>query len=260
MLGRTLAEIAAEKAGIVKPGCTVVSADQADEVEKVITDVCAARGARLLKVGKDITWLTVRSSADRQSCRVQTRNGEFHLTIPLLGEHQLENAACAVAALEVLASKGATLPKVDVQRGFAAVNWPGRLQVLRKDPWLICDGAHNVDSAAKLVSAIRRHFIFDRGILVIGISVDKDVDGMVQQLAPGFQEVIVARSKHPRSAPPEMIAGKFESHGFRPKICSSVLEAIEVSLSEAKREDLICITGSLFVVGEALTWRDKAKV
>jgi dihydrofolate synthase/folylpolyglutamate synthase len=148
VLGNTLAEIAGEKAGIIKPGAVVVSSPQADEAARVIERVCQERGARLVRVGTDISWELTRFDATHQSLRVKGRLGVYDLTIPLVGEYQLENATVAVGCLETLAEKGYHVTPDAIEAGMARVDWPGRLQVLREHPCVVADGAHNPYSAA----------------------------------------------------------------------------------------------------------------
>ena len=254
VLGTTLEAIAAEKAGIIKQGSTVVVAPQVDAVDAVIARICQEKGAYLIRVGRDIVWEAGESSFGRQRCRVSGRTAEYNLDLPLLGEHQIENAACAIGALEVLVEKGGRLSTEDIVQGLAAVDWPGRLQVLRSEPWLVCDGAHNVDSAAKLCHALKRLFPFRDATLVMGTSSDKDIAGMVATLAPLFKTVVVTKSKHPRSAPVEALAREFYKHGITVVTAETAAEAVEHALSAAKPSDLVCVTGSLFVVGEVLAW------
>lgn len=254
VLGNTLEKIAAEKAGIIKRGVAVVSASQVPGVDAVIAETCRQSDAPLIRVGADVLWHGGDFDSRWQEVTVAGRQGEHCFRIPLLGEHQLENAACAVAALEVLVERGARIGEQQIAAGMSRVQWPGRLQVLRELPWVVCDGAHNADSAAKLKSALRRYFPYREAILVLGTSGDKDIQGMVRELAPAFREVIVARSRHPRSAAVDMLSAEFRRHGVEASKASSVAEAVEAALSRAAPEDLVCVTGSLFLVGEALEW------
>jgi len=254
VLGDTLEKIAAEKAGIIKRGVSVVSAVQTAGVDAVVAETCRRLDAPLIKAGKDVRWRAADFDSKGQRLTVLGRNGEYRFGIPLLGEHQLENAACAVAALEVLAQRGARISAQDIANGMSRVQWPGRLQVLQERPWLVCDGAHNADSAAKLKAALSRHFSYRRAILVIGASGDKDIEGMVRELTSAFQRVIVVKSLHPRSASTDRLAREFRQYGVEPVQASSAGEAVCAGLSEALPEDLICVAGSLFLVGEVLEW------
>lgn len=245
-LGTTLAEIAREKAGIIKPGASVVCSPQPAEVEAVIAGACAEKGARLISLGREVTWHKVSADLRGQSLQVKARR-KYDLTIPLLGEHQLENAAAAVAALEVLG-----VPEGAIAQGLATVCWPGRLQVLRQNPLLVVDGAHNAYSARRLREAVEGYFDFDRLIIIIGTSSDKDIAGIVEGLAPLGDEVVVTRSRHPRATDPSLIVAELAGRGVGAEVAEGVGEAVSRALTKAKSKDLILATGSLFVVAEVI--------
>lgn len=252
VLGHTLAEIAREKAGIIKPGCVVVSAPQRPEAAIVIAEVCRQQRARLVKVGRDISWGKVSASLKGQSFELWGRTGSYDLSIPLLGDYQLENAATAVAALEELAALGATISADSIAEGLKKVSWPGRLQILGRRPLVVGDGAHNPYSAQKLRQAVAQYFKFGRCILVLGTSLDKDISGIAQEMAPLASQVIVTRSQHPRAASPSVVAAEFACRGVQAEVTQSTGEAINLARSMAKKTDLILVTGSLFVVAEAI--------
>jgi dihydrofolate synthase/folylpolyglutamate synthase len=252
VLGNTLAEIAAEKAGIIKPGSTVVISPQSDEAAGVIRETCRIYGAQLVTVGNDVTWQGLGFDLDRQLLRVKGRRDIYELSIPLLGQHQLGNAATAVAALEVLADKGFNVSREDIATGLKRVSWPGRLQILSRHPLLVVDGAHNIGAARQLAQSIPQYFNFERAILVIGTSYDKDVAGIVSELFPLFDKVIVTRSRHPRAMAPAPLATEFARHGVKAQIAEDVPSALSRALALAGEKDLVCVAGSLFVVGEAM--------
>ena len=254
VLGDTLAKIATEKAGIIKPGGTVVCAAQPPEAEEVIAGACRRKGAVLVSVGRDVAWQAGESSHSGQSFRLRGLRKEYDLFIPLLGEFQLDNAAVAVACLEVLAGAGAAITPATIAAGLAGVRWPGRLQVLREKPLFIVDGAHNADSALKLKKALRQYFACDRAILIVGTSKDKDMAGMVAELAGITSEVIVTRSVNPRATSTDVLAAEFVKWGSRPAITEDVAAAVDLALEKAGPGDLICATGSLFVVAEATAY------
>jgi len=257
VLGDSLGKIAYEKAGIIKPGSVVVSSPQPKEVVPVIDDVCHQRKARLIQVGTEVAWHKMSSDLCHQSFTVGGKMGTHHITIPLLGDYQVENAATAVAALEVLASLGFSITAEDIARGLAQVDWPGRFQILRRQPIVLADGAHNVASIRRLVENIKTYFDYDQLFLVIGISCDKDISGMVKELVSLSPQVVVTRSSHPRAASPSAVAAEFVSQGIEPKLSENVLQALSQTLSLADKEDLICVTGSLFIVAEALNYFSK---
>ncbi len=252
VLGDTLAEIAAEKAGIVKKGGTVVSAPQAAEAAAVIERSCLAAGARLIRVGKDVTWQRLGFKEASQSLSVQGRFGRYDIDIPLLGRHQLDNAATAVAVLEVIAEAGLKVDKAAIQKGMANVDWPGRLQVVSRRPLIVLDGAHNVDSARKLRQALEEYFKFDRALLILGLSADKDLAGIAAELAPLFREAIVTRSPHPRAMASDPIRAELARLGTHVSMAENVGAALELARGRSGATDLICVTGSLFIVAEAL--------
>jgi len=252
VLGDTLQAIAAEKCGIIKPESMVVTSPQPPEAAGVIKQVCGECGAKLLTVGKDITWRGLSFDLDGQRLRVQGRRDSYELSISLLGDHQLVNAATAVAALEVLADKGFDIAKESVAKGLARVNWPGRFQVLRRRPLLIVDGSHNVGAARSLKQSIGQYLDYERAILVMGTSQDKDIASLVAELAPLFDQVIVTRSRHPRALAPAPLAAEFARQGLKARIAEDVPSALSQALALAGDKDLVCVAGSLFVVGEAM--------
>ena len=249
VLGEDLTQIAAEKAGIIKPGTLTVVAPQRPDVVRVIEEFCHRRGSRLLRVGEQVVWREREVNPLWQSAEISGLRDNYEIRLPLLGEHQLENAAMAVAVLETLG-----LPPDAITTGLARVSWPGRLEVLAREPWLIADGAHNADSAAKLVKALKRHFRFAQAILIFAASGDKDIRGMVKELAPFFDPVIITRSRHPRAADPLKLAREFENGHVQAQVTENVEQALAEAQALAGKEDLICVTGSLFVVAEARSW------
>ncbi|MDY6917262.1 MAG: folylpolyglutamate synthase/dihydrofolate synthase family protein [Chloroflexota bacterium] len=246
VLGDSLAKIAREKAGIVKAGVPVVVSPQRCEAGEVIEEVCREKGARLVSVGRDVTWERLSSDMNGQTFDVAGRLGRYRLTIPLLGDHQLENASAAVGALEVLG-----VAPEHIVAGLARVKWPGRLEVLRERPLFLVDGAHNDDSAMRLKNAIERHLSFDHLILILGVSSDKNMPGIVKELAPVCSLVIATRSRHARALEPSVLVAEVEKHGVEASVADSVSSAVERALRDAGPGDLICATGSLFVVAEA---------
>lgn len=252
VLGNALAEIAAEKAGIIKPGSMVVTSPQPDEVAQVIEKTCLDCQAGLVRVGSDVVWQSRGFDSNRQLLRVKGKLGSYKLSIPLLGYYQLENVATAVAALEVLAGKGFNISRDSIISGLAQVSWPGRFQILSHHPLLVVDGAHNPDSARKLKQSLVQYFDFHRAILVIGVSSDKDIAGIVSELVPLFDKVIVTRSRHPRAMALEPLIAAFRRRGVEAQAVEAVSEALSLALNMAGARDLVCVTGSLFVVAEAV--------
>ncbi|MFP3879359.1 MAG: bifunctional folylpolyglutamate synthase/dihydrofolate synthase [Dehalococcoidia bacterium] len=254
ILGNTLGEIAREKAGIVKPGCWVVLSPQPEEAAMAINDICHKRKAKVVQVGKEITWHKTGGDLSHQSLTVKGRANDYQVSVPLLGDYQLENAAAAVAALEMLSSMGFTISAIDIAQGLARVHWPGRFHILQQNPTVLVDGAHNVSSMRALVRNVRAYFGHKRTLLVFGTSTDKDVPGIVNELVSLSPRVIVTRALQSRAAAPSTLTDEFSKRGIHAETSQTVPEAISRALSEAGEADLVCVTGSLFVVGETLDY------
>jgi len=263
VLGDSVARIAAEKSGIIKPGSVVVLAPQPDEVVPVIQEACRRQQAELVMVGRDVTWHSLGFDGKQQLLEITGKSSQYRersiykIRLPLLGYYQMENAASAVAALEVLAERGFAISRDSIVNGLAQASWPGRFQVLRRRPRLVVDGAHNPDAARKLRLSLSQYFEFSRSILIMGASGDKNVAGVVSELVPLFDEVIVTRSGHPRAMEVTRLRAIFEGHGIEAQMTETVPEALSLAMSRAEAQDLICVSGSLFVVAEAISWLNR---
>jgi dihydrofolate synthase/folylpolyglutamate synthase len=260
-LGPTLTSIATEKVGVFRPGRLAVSAAQPAEALSVVERAADGRGAVLELVGREWDWRPDASPDQGQApCRgsftIEGPRGRFAgLTTPLLGRHQRENATAAVAlATRALSNIGATAANVQaaVTLGLAEVRWPGRLQVVRERPWLVVDGAHNGDSAVRLAEALADCFHAGRRHLVFGTSAGKDVSRMLDALLPVVSTVTLARSHHERSASLDALTQTLAERGVTAVTVPEVREAVDRALAQAAPDDLVIVTGSLFVVGEVL--------
>jgi dihydrofolate synthase/folylpolyglutamate synthase len=258
ILGNSIARIAAEKAGIIKAGCIVVNAPQVDDATQVIKQVCRQQRAKLIQVGQDVTWHKTSGDLYGQTLTVFTKSGHYDLNIPLLGDHQLENAAAALAVIEALISFRTGISFQNIAHGFSQVSWPGRLQILNREPTIVVDGAHNAYSMNKLVGAVKEYFDYKRCFVIFGTSCDKDISGMAQELQPLSNHFIITSSSHPRAAPISLVAEKFNTLGVKATAVGNVTEALSKALALAKKTDLILITGSLFVVAEAIDYITKS--
>ena len=254
ILGNTLEEIAREKAGIIKSGCWVVISPQPEEATSVIGVTCREKKAKLVQIGKDVTLHKISGDLHHQSLVIEGRTSKYQVKIPLLGDFQLENAATAVAALEILASQGFAISTADIVQGLAQVKWPGRFQILQQHPIVLVDGAHNVASMKRLVDNIKAYFAHKRIFLVFGTSCDKDIPGIINELVPLSPQVIVTQASHSRAAPLSTLVAEFAKQGIESKTGETVAKAISRALSLAGRTNVICVTGSLFVVAEALDY------
>jgi len=257
VLGDTLPAIAREKAGIIKPGVPVVSAPQEPEALAVLREVCAVQRAELMVAGEQsLRWARLDSSAAGRTQRfsLQGLNAMYpDLELPLLGEHQLVNAGVAVGVVELLQRQGAPIPSQAIREGLAATSWPGRLQVVRERPWLVLDAAHNCDSARALRQALGQHFAYDRLVVIFGMYADKDAAAFAAELFPAASLVLVARTaNNPRAAEPEDLAAQITPFCAEVRTQPSVAAALKEAQTQARATDLICVTGSVAFVGEAM--------
>ncbi|MDD5311590.1 MAG: bifunctional folylpolyglutamate synthase/dihydrofolate synthase [Dehalococcoidia bacterium] len=251
ILGETLEQIAAEKAGIIKRGCTVISAPQERQVAAVIERKCRELKAPLIMVGKDIKWRRTGGSPDGQNFKLSGMAGNYDLGIPLLGEYQLENAALAVSALKILVKNGAAIEYADIVRGLRNVKWPARFQILKNSPLVIADGAHNPYSLTQVIRSIGKFFSYKKAAVVFGSSADKDIRGMAQVLAGFVHRIILTQAHHPRAATTDNLERIFKAAGVPVIKEPDPEKAIAGALAEADKEDLILITGSLFLAAGA---------
>ncbi len=250
ILGDTLGQIAFEKAGIIKPGSTVVIAPQEPEAASAIDEVCQRLNARVIQVGRDVTWELIAADSQGQEFIVRGRLGDYRSTTPLLGTHQLINGATAVAALEVLREQGHDIPDAAIAQGFANVSWPCRMEVLADSPTIMADGAHNLSSMETLLDSLPRYMGQRRLILIAGFSRDKSIKDMVRCIGTHDPVVFATASRHPRSLAAEDVAGLFVRQGMSAVSCASPADALRAAMEAANDDDLVLATGSLFVAAE----------
>ncbi len=254
VLGDTIPLIAAEKAGIIKDGIPVVVALQDSEAMDTIQRTAAERGSPIVDVGSTLAWQPRSSDLDGQTFTVHGLRDIYEVVLPLIGEHQQENAATAIAAAETLAAGGHALSKENILDGLQNVRWPGRFQVLRREkPLVIADGAHNPYSMRRLVEALVKHVDCEHLFVVFGAVSGHSALGMLEELAALDPTVIAVQSRHPKAATVEEIVEAAQAAGV-----SVVMEyggvgiATRRALSLATNEDAVIGTGSLSVVGEMI--------
>lgn len=234
-LGHALKDIAREKCGIIKRTVPTVVAYQPPEVMDVIRRICDDVGSPLILATPD---------------QVETKLG-------LLGEHQRQNAACAVEAAEVLAGAGFRIS--DVEKALEKTSWPGRLEVVSEKPRVILDSAHNVAGAETLASYVRSAIPRENAILILGVLADKDIDGIVRQLAPQFKEVVFTRAPSSRAASPKDLAAAARSSKVEISMEEDVPAALKHTIKRMKAGDTLVVSGSMTVVGEAKAYFVKLK-
>ena len=249
ILGDTIAQVATEKAGIIKSAAPVVAAPQPPEALAVIERAAAAAGAPLVRAGHEVTVKVRDHDLSGQNIRVETATRSYDVRLPLLGAHQAENAAVAVAAVEAL---GLGLPERAYVEGLAAVRWDGRFQLLRSAPYVVVDGAHNPSSMSRLCETVRDYVAPERTVVLFGCSADKDLDAMAAELAKIAASAVVCASRHPRAVRPERVAEAFRRAGIEAVEAPDVGAALHAAQAQAGPADLVLVTGSLFVVAEAL--------
>ena len=254
ILGDTHEAIAREKAEIIKSNRPVVLAPQLPEARAVFEYVAAGREAPIESVGCDIHLKRKDWNIDGQTFDLTTRSAYYpDLFLSLLGEHQAINAATAVGCIERIRQEGYKVPRTSIYDGLKEVRWAGRMQVVGQSPVILLDGAHSPTSAEALCTAIREVFCYRRLILVVGLMRDKDLQAIGKILCPFADEIITTQAfNNPRVTSAEEIAGAWSEIGANFHVCPSVHEAIPLAQSIATTSDLICIAGSIYIVGEAM--------
>jgi dihydrofolate synthase/folylpolyglutamate synthase len=251
ILGDTIAEIARQKAGIIVGGCPTVMAPQRESAADVIREVAASRGSELTEVASACAMRRDSLSADAQSFRLRTPKAGYQAKLPLLGSHQLDNAATAVVAFEKLAAAGVTVTEDVVKRGLEETKWPGRIEIVRRRPQIIVDVAHTADSARRLRDTAAEYLHIGQATLIVGVMGDKDLEGLAMAIEPIARRVIATRADHPRALDPEAVARVFRDLGVETFWERTVPDAIESALRLSTQSEAIVILGSVALGGEA---------
>jgi dihydrofolate synthase/folylpolyglutamate synthase len=246
-LGGTLAAIAREKGGIIKPGGICLTAVQQRRIQEVLEAICKERGARLCRLGKEIRIRVRRDGIF--SYQGPDRRWEG-LRCPFPGRHQFANAALALGVVERIGKAGFRIDDRAVTEGLAKSRWEGRLEVLRSRPTLLVDGAHNPAGAAALAKALRDEFPHRRLWLIFGVLEDKNHRAMAQRLFPLAEAVFLTRPPSERARPPEALQLELGDEHPRIEVVEKPGEALARALGAAAEEDLVCAAGSLYLVAE----------
>lgn len=257
-LGSTLEQIAREKAGVIKKRVPVISAPQADRVREVLRQAVTAAEAPLRFADEEVDF-SYRFEFSRTAGRharicLTTQNSKFeHVHVPLLGEHQAINCTVALGLLDVLKQSGLPIDDQAAMVGLSEVSLPGRMQMLCEVPRLLVDGAHNAASVDALMRAIGQNITYDSMVVIFGCQKDKDIPGMIRRIQLGADKVIFAPTGSPRSAEPAELAAMYIEHsGKMAQVAQSLDDAMQIALSAVTREDLICVTGSFYLVADAM--------
>lgn len=255
LLGNTLSLIAAEKAGIIKPGAPVVCGPQQPEAMDVIVRRAVEVGAPLATVDAvsgDWHWTVRIATAEGLLLDISGPDADFrHLQVGLAGLHQAANATVAVALVQELRRQAEIVTEDAIRSGLMAAYWPGRLERLSRQPLIVVDSAHNRHSAEQIEAALSL-FPHDRLTLIFGASADKDIKGMLEVLGPHADAIIITRSYHPRAADPHVVADLAQQilPGLPVTITESAHDAIERATASSAPHELVLGVGSIFVVAD----------
>lgn len=267
ILGDTIDKIAYEKAGIIKEGIPVVMFPQRKQSEEVIERVCRERNCKLVKVqqnsslylGKEnlqqvamtsLEGTTYVSNNITQKLQITTLSNDYIVDLALLGKHQLLNCSVAVHSIEELIGQGINVNKDDILRGLRNVKWPARLEVMNKKPLVVIDGAHNIDGIEKLTESIDMYFNYNKIVLILGILADKQVEEMIKTIVPKVSRVITVTPHSDRAELAEELKAQVEKYTTYCEAIEDYKEAYEKALDYCQEEDLLLVSGSLYMVGD----------
>jgi dihydrofolate synthase/folylpolyglutamate synthase len=256
-LGYTVAKIAEEKAGIFKHGIPAVTVTQDPEVESVLKRIAEKVGAPFDVTGKSIEFSyrfeSSRMLGPHNRICLTTPNSKFeHLAVPLIGEHQAINCGLALSIMDRLKGRGVAINDSKAMEGLTKTVIPGRMEMLSQTPRVIADGAHNAASIDAMMRAIGQHIPYDSMVVIFGCCGDKDIPGMLERITSGADKVIFTNVDSVRTADPEELAARYiELYGKMAQVAATLEEALEIANRAVTKEDLICITGSFYLVGEA---------
>ena len=256
-LGNTISNIAKEKAGVMKKGVPVITVPQEPEAMRVLKRQASTVKAPMSVTGWDIDFSyrfeSSREHGPHNRICVTTPTSKFeHLRVPLPGEHQAINCGLALAMLDKLKVQGYEIDDEKAVKGLKNVSMIGRMEIIHNDPRIIVDTAHNAASIRALIHAIGQHVPYDSMVIIFGCNSDKDIRGMLEQLQYGADKVIFTRSNSPKAVFPQDLAEMYTE--ICGKMCQTALtirEAVKIAKSAVSREDLICVTGSFYLVGQA---------
>ena len=251
VLGNTIEEITYEKSGIIKKDGTTVVAPQNREADEMIQRICKDRSNNLYRVNEDIKFQLKGSSLSGTVFDVQGLENNYNdLKIKLIGEHQVINAAVAIGAIETLSMKGFHITKESIKTGLYETYWPGRMEIISKDPKILIDVAHNVHSMKILKNTIQNHMKYDNLILVLGVLRDKNYPKMVKEIVPIANTVITVEPDSNRALKVEDLVEEVKKYNCNCIIGKDIEKAIKKALEIANEKDLICFAGSIYLAGK----------
>ena len=246
-LGNRLDAITREKGGIIKKNGVCITTAKQKRVTEILEGICQRKKAILYRIGREIK---VTHHNNGTFTYKGVRNSYPRLTCALRGRHQIENAAVAVGVIELLAESGIETDERSICEGLRKVEWEGRMEVLQREPVILVDGAHNPAGASALSRTLREDFSYERLILIFGVLSDKDYRSMLKRLAPLADRLLITRPDTSRGMPAGNVASAAKRYRNEVEIVENGRDALKRALAIAQKNDLICVTGSLYLVGE----------
>ena len=251
LLGNTLEEIAAEKAGIIKSCIPTVIYPQEEMAERVSSSKCQELDSKLYKINKEDAKLINIIKEDKIYQQVKVKlDDEYDVKLPLLGEHQILNLAVALKALEVIKDKAPKLNRESIVKSLATVRWNGRLEIMSNSPYVVIDGAHNIQGITQLDKNIKKYFEYKDMYLILGILADKDVEDMVKVITPKAKKVFTVTPNSMRAETAEELLEEVKKYNESCEAYNDYKNAFEDALKLCKKDDLLLISGSLYMIGE----------
>ena len=251
LLGNTLEEIATEKAGIIKSGIPTVIYPQEEVAEIVISSKCQELDSKLYKINKEDAKLINIIKEDKIYQQVKVKlDDEYDVKLPLLGEHQILNLAVALKALEVIKDEAPKLNMESIVKSIATVRWNGRLEIMSNSPYVVIDGAHNIQGITQLDKNINKYFEYENMYLILGILADKDVEDMVKVITPKAKKVFTVTPNSMRAETAEELMNEVKKYNESCEAYNDYKNAFEDALKLCKKDDLLLISGSLYMIGE----------
>ncbi len=251
ILGETVAEISRQKAGIIISGCPTIMAPQRESAAEVIREVAQERGSPLVEVAQVCNLRRESSGSDSQRFRLRTPAAGYEIKLPLLGQHQLDNAATAILAIESLTLGGAKVKQEAIKVGLESVRWPARIETIKHRPLVVVDAAHTADSARRLRDTMSDYLKVNNATLIVGVMGDKDIEGLASAIEPLARRVIATKADHPRALDPEVVARSFRQLSIETLLEPKLEHAIDRALNLSTPSDAIVILGSVALAGEA---------
>jgi len=258
VLGRTLKKIASEKAGIIKPDTPVVMALQKKQAEEVIKQTSIKNNARLISEKICSKYLINNASLrgqeisiffEKQCADITHLNESIEIFLPLLGDHQIDNAITSVLVIRELVKMGFHIGEEDIKKGMCTLKWQGRFEIVSENPLVIIDGAHNVDSFIKLGKTIEKYLPDKRVTMLFGVSEDKQVKQMLKEVFSTVYRLVITQSSHPRAMNPDLIEKIAVQLGYDCMVEPDITKAVEMLKKKEGKNSAIIATGSLFVAG-----------